>query len=646
MTKRKDAIDAYNGSQVTILEGLKAVRERPGMYIGSTGKKGLHHCIYEILDNSIDEGIQGFCNTIYITVNKDNSITIEDNGRGIPIDVHPVKKIPTVRVIMTILHAGGKFNGGAYKVSGGLHGVGASVVNALSSWLEVEVYRNGNIYLDRYENGGEPVIELTKKGELPTIGKTDKNGTKVTFLPDSTIFETTEWDTEVIKKRLKESAYLNKGVKIIYKNELTNEEETFFDESGIAGYIKELTAEKENLTDVIYINGKSNDIYVEVAMRYSKTIGEHVISYCNNIHTVDGGTHITGFRSGLTRIINNYAKKTFNIKDAFDGKDVRNGITAIISIKHINPQYEGQTKTKLGNSDAKGAVEDVVNKKGELFFDKNYETLKTIVDIAKEMFNLRQKETTTKVPVVKNRKVLSHKLADCNSKDVTKNEIYIVEGDSAGGTAKQARNRKHQAVLPLRGKILNVEKSKLDKILNSDTIRTMITAFGAGVGKDFDISKLRYHKIIIMTDADVDGAHIRTLLLTFFFRYMRELIDGGYVYIGEPPLYKVNYTEKPSDKRKKSKKAEIYLYDDYELDEFKAKKNVKINKIQRYKGLGEMNVNQLEETAFLEDSRRIKQVELEDAEVADELTSILMGDVVEPRKNLIIEEAEYAVLDY
>lgn len=635
--------EIYDGSSIDVLEGLEAVRVRPGMYIGSTNSKGLHHCIWEILDNSIDEALAGHCDTIYLTINEDGSVSIEDNGRGIPVDIHPKLKIPTVRVIYTVLHAGGKFREGAYKASGGLHGVGASVVNALSTFVEVEVYKNGNIYVDRYENGGKPVTTLTEDGQLPSIGKTNKVGTKVTFKPDNTIFETTEFNTDIIRKRIKEIAYLVKGIRIVYSNKITGEEEEFYKETGLVGFIEELTANKDNITDVIYIKGVSNKIEAEIALRLSSDMGEHLISYCNNIATTEGGTHITGFKSGLTRLINNYAKNNFNIKEAFDGRDIRNGLTAIVSIRHFNPQYEGQTKTKLGNTDAKGAVEEVVNINGQQFFDRNYDSLKQIIDNSLKMLKLRQKDEIKKNNEIKDNYELSHKLATCNSKNPDDIEIYLVEGDSAGGTAKQGRNRQNQAILPLRGKVLNVEKQTLNKILASEEIKTMIGAFGCGYGSSCDPSKVKYKKIIILTDADVDGAHIRTLILTFIFRFMKPLLLAGYIYLGMPPLYKVDYIDNTKKSKKTSKKSE-YLYSDKELNLFKAN-DFKILSIQRYKGLGEMNAGQLRETVFNPETRKLVRVSINDAIEADNLTKLLMGDIVEPRKQLIIKESKNANLD-
>ena len=627
--------EKYNGNSIDVLEGLEAVRIRPGMYIGSTGSKGLHHCVFEIVDNSIDESLAGYCDNIYISINKDNSITVEDNGRGIPVDIHPKMKIPTVRVIYTVLHAGGKFREGAYVKSGGLHGVGASVVNALSKWVEVEVYRDGNIYLDRYENGGNPVTKLVKD-ELPIIGKTEKNGTKVTFLPDDTIFETTEWKADYLSNRFKEMAYLNKGIKITFENKKTGEIEVFHSEKGIEGFIDELTENKTNLTDTIFITGSYNNIEAEIAFKISDEFGEHLASYCNNISTIEGGSHVTGFKSGLTKAINSYAKD-FNLKANLDGKDIRTGITAIISIKHSNPQYEGQTKTKLGNSDAKIAVENILINEAPKFFDRNYETLKTIIDNAKKMMSLREKEDVKKIPIPKETYINSHKLASCSSNNADECELSIVEGDSAGGTAKQARNRKYQAILALRGKPTNVEKATLEKVLNNQEFRTLISALNCGYGEDLDISKIRYKKIIILTDADVDGAHIRTLLMTFFYRYMKEVILSGYLYIAEPPLYKIS---------KKVNKKEIikYAYSDSELEKIKKEMRAPIS-IQRYKGLGEMNEDQLHETVFDPKTRRLYQISIDDAIMADRLTEMLMGDVVAPRRDFIIKHSNEANID-
>ena len=538
----------YTGKEIVVLEGLEAVRKRPGMYIGSTGSRGLHHLIWEILDNAIDEQLAGFCSEIHITLQKDGGVCIEDNGRGVPVDIHPTQKIPTVRVVYTVLHAGGKFNSTVYKVSGGLHGVGSSVVNALSSHMIVEVRRNGQVYRDEYENGGHPVTKL-ENGQLPVIGKCAKSntGTKVTFYPDAEIFETITFKPEVIKKKLKEIAFLNKNLKLIYKNENDNETITYQEEFGIQSFVSYINREAVTLHPTpIYIEGTSGDIEVEVAFQYTNSFSEQINPYCNRINVVDGGTLVTGFKTALTRVMNQYARELGILKDKdenFDGKDIRNGLVAIISIKHPDPQFEGQTKTKLGNTDAKTAVDDVFSTEVQRYFDKNVEILRAILENSMKSYNARKASDKARTAVLKqlNDVDTKSKLASCTSRKPEECEVYIVEGDSAGGTVKTARNRKTQAVLPLRGKILNVEKATLEKILLNNEIKSMIAAFGCGIGDDFDISKLRYDKIIILTDADVDGAHISTLLLTFFYRFMPELIYAGKIYRGLPPLYKVDY---------------------------------------------------------------------------------------------------------
>lgn len=642
-------MEQYNGSQIVILEGLEAVRKRPGMYIGSTGSRGLHHLIWEILDNGIDEHLAGFCTEIHITLLKDGGITIADNGRGVPVDIHPTKKIPTVRVVYTILHAGGKFGNSAYKVSGGLHGVGASVVNALSTKMSVEVKRDGKVYKDEYENGGHPVITL-EDGMLPVVGKCAKSdtGTKVTFYPDNSIFETVEFKPEIIRKKLKEIAFLNKGLKIIFKDDNTGDERTYCEQDGIKSFIKYINRDATPLHDEpVYIEGTSGDIEVEVAFQYTTNFTEQINSYCNRINVVDGGTLVTGFKMALTRIMNQYARELGVLKDKddnFDGKDIRNGLVAIISIKHPDPQFEGQTKTKLGNTDAKTAVDDVFSSQVTRFFDKNVEMLKTILDNSMKSYNARKAGDKARNAVLKqlNDVDTKSKLASCSSKKPEECEVYIVEGDSAGGTVKTARNRRTQAVLPLRGKILNVEKASLEKILLNNEIKTMIASFGCGIGDDFDITKLRYNKIIILTDADVDGAHISTLLLTFFYRFMPELIMSGKVYRGLPPLYKVDY--ETTQKGKKVKKSQ-YIFNDFELEKFRKRPDVNIKTMQRYKGLGEMDANQLWETTLDPDQRILAQVTISDTVEADEITTTLMSSNVPPRREFIMEEAKYANLD-
>ena len=638
----------YSGSDIVILEGLEAVRKRPGMYIGSTGTRGLHHMIWEILDNGIDEHLAGFCNELHLTLMKDGGVVVEDNGRGVPVDIHPTKKIPTARVVYTVLHAGGKFNSDVYKVSGGLHGVGASVVNALSSRMIVEIRRDGKIYRDEYKDGGKPVTKL-EKGLLPVVGTCMKNntGTKVTFYPDDSIFETVEFKPETIRKKLKEIAYLNKNLKIIFKDEHTGEEQTYLEEFGIQSYIKYINRDAAVLhDDVIYIEGKSGDIEVEVAFQYTQNYSEQINAYCNRINVADGGTLVTGFKTALTRIMNQYARELNFLKnneDNFDGKDIRNGLVAIVSIKHPDPQFESQTKNKLGNTDAKNAVDEVFNLEAQRYLDKNVEVLKRILENIHKSFKARTASDKARKSVMKSLLDVDtkSKLAACSSKKSEECEIYIVEGDSAGGTVKTARNRRTQAVLPLRGKILNVEKAPLEKILVNNEIKTMIAAFGCGIGENFDIKKLRYEKIIILTDADVDGAHISTLLLTFFYRFMPELIYQGKVYRGMPPLYRVSYED---TKEKKKKKTSQYLFNDFELEKFR-KTGKKILDLQRYKGLGEMDADQLWETTLDPDSRILAQVSISDTVEADEVTDILMGSNVPPRRQFIMDEAKYANLD-
>ncbi len=638
----------YSGSDIVILEGLEAVRKRPGMYIGSTGTRGLHHMIWEILDNGIDEHLAGFCNELHLTLLKDGGVVVEDNGRGVPVDIHPTKKIPTARVVYTVLHAGGKFNSDVYKVSGGLHGVGASVVNALSSHMIVEIRRDGKVYRDEYKDGGKPVTKL-EKGLLPVVGTCMKNktGTKVTFYPDDSIFETVEFKPETIRKKLKEIAYLNKNLKIVFKDEHTGEEQTYLEEFGIQSYIKYINRDTAVLhDDVIYIEGKSGGIEVEVAFQYTQNYSEQINAYCNRINVADGGTLVTGFKTALTRIMNQYARELNFLKnkeDNFDGKDIRNGLVAIVSIKHPDPQFESQTKNKLGNTDAKTAVDEVFNREAQRYFDKNVEVLKRILENVHKSFKARTASDKARKGVMKQLLDVDtkSKLAACSSKKSEECEIYIVEGDSAGGTVKTARNRRTQAVLPLRGKILNVEKAPLEKILVNNEIKTMIAAFGCGIGENFDIKKLRYDKIIILTDADVDGAHISTLLLTFFYRFMPELIYQGKVYRGLPPLYRVSYEDK---KGKKKNKVSEYLFNDFELEKFR-KTGKKILELQRYKGLGEMDDTQLWETTLDPESRILAQVSISDTVEADEVTDILMGSNVPPRRQFIMDEAKYANLD-
>ena len=623
---------SYDESQIQVLEGLEAVRKRPGMYIGSTSSRGLHHLVYEIVDNSIDEALAGFCKNIEVAINEDNSITVVDDGRGMPVGIHPKMGKSTVEVIMTVLHAGGKFGGGGYKVSGGLHGVGASVVNALSEYCEVTVKREGFIWQQKYSRGNV-LCDLTK------IGESDEHGTKVLFKPDHEIFEDTVFDFEVLASRLRELAFLNKGIAITLTDKREGEErvEKFHYEGGIKEFVSYLNRNKEVLHESpIYVEGEKDGIIAEIALQYNDGYNENLYSFANNIDTIEGGTHLAGFKSALTRAINDYAKRFGHIKDNdknLSGDDAREGLTAVVSVKISEPQFEGQTKTKLGNSEVRGVVDSIVAEGVSIFLEENPAVGKIIID--KALMAARARDAARKARELTRKSVLERstlpgKLADCSSKDPMECEIYIVEGDSAGGSAKQGRNRKFQAILPLRGKILNVEKQRLDRILNSDTIRSMITAFGAGIGKDFDEAKLRYNRIIIMTDADVDGAHIRTLLLTFFYRYMRPLIDGGHVYIAQPPLYKVS-----------KGKREEYAYTDEDLDkileEFGGKDN-SIN-IQRYKGLGEMNANQLWDTTMDPEHRILLKATVEDAIAADEIFTILMGDKVEPRREFIQKNA-------
>ena len=640
----------YNESSIQVLEGLEAVRKRPGMYIGSTSSKGLHHLVYEIVDNAVDEALGGFCSEIDVTIHPDNTISVRDNGRGIPVGIHHQKGIPTVEVVFTILHAGGKFGGSGYKVSGGLHGVGASVVNALSEWLEVEVAVDGKLYKQRYERGNVMT-------PLEVTGETDKHGTYVWFKPDKEIFETTVFSCKTLSYHLRETAFLTKGLKINLKDlrednerdiddvkQEVKKEYSFHYEGGIKEFVQYINRTRTALyPEIFYAEGSKDGVYVEVAFQHNDEYNETIFSFVNNINTTDGGTHLAGFKSGLTKTVNEYGRKFGLLKDsdkALTGDDIREGITAVINIKISEPQFEGQTKTKLGNSEAKTAVDSVLSEKLEYFLEENPSVAKTIFE--KGLLASRARDAARKARELVRRKTglentkLPGKLTDCTSKDPTECEIYIVEGNSAGGSAIKARDPRTQAVLPLRGKILNVEKARLDRILNSEEIKNMITAFGTGISEDFDISKLRYHKIVIMTDADVDGAHIRTLLLTFFYRYMPELIKEGKVYIAQPPLYRVE-----------KNKQHYYVYDDIELEKLYAEiGRTGIKEVQRYKGLGEMDFDQLRDTTMAVEHRILKRVDLEDAITADEIFSMFMGDNVEPRREFIAENAQYAEMDY
>lgn len=629
----------YGADEIQILEGLEAVRKRPGMYIGSTSARGLHHLVYEIVDNAVDEALAGFCDTIYVTINQDNSVTVVDNGRGIPVGINSKAGLPAVEVVFTILHAGGKFGGGGYKVSGGLHGVGASVVNALSDWLEVEIYSEGKVYMQRYKRG-----KVAKK--LAVIGEceSDMTGTKVTFLPDDTIFEETEFDYDMLKQRFREMAFLTKGLRIVLRDDRPEDEpveKEFHYEGGIKQFVEYLNRSRTPLYEnIIYCEGLVNNVAVEVAMQHNDSYSDNTYGFVNNITTPEGGTHIVGFRNALTKTFNDYARKNKLLKDSepnLSGEDIREGLTAIISVKIEDPQFEGQTKQKLGNSEARGAVDSVVSSQLEVFLEQNPSVAKMTVE--KSVMAQRAREAARKARDLTRRKSaldsmsLPGKLADCSDKDPKNCEIYIVEGDSAGGSAKTARDRGTQAILPLRGKILNVEKARLDKIYANAEIKAMITAFGTGIHDDFDISKLRYHKIIIMTDADVDGAHISTLLLTFLYRFMPDLIKEGYVYLAQPPLYKLE----------KNKKV-WYAYSDEELDGIlKEVGRDGSNKIQRYKGLGEMDAEQLWETTMDPEHRILLRVTMDDETTSElDLTfTTLMGDKVEPRREFIEENAKY-----
>ena len=631
----------YNADQIQILEGLEAVRKRPGMYIGSTSSRGLHHLVYEIVDNAVDEALAGYCDTIDVQINADNSITVIDDGRGIPVDIQKKAGLPAVEVVFTILHAGGKFGGGGYKVSGGLHGEGASVVNALSEWLEVEVYHGGKIYKQRYERG-KTMYPLKIVGDCPA----DKHGTKVSFLPDKEIFEETVYDYDTLKIRLRETAFLTKNLKIILRDDREDKKEKVFHyEGGIKEFVSYLNRSNVPLYDtVIYCEGKKDNVLVEVAMQHNDSYTENIYSFVNNINTPEGGTHLTGFRNALTKTFNDYGRKNKLLKDsepALTGEDIREGLTAIISVKIEEPQFEGQTKQKLGNSEARGAVDSVVSEQLTYFLEQNPSVAKTIIE--KSVLAQRARAAARKARDLTRRKTvldglsLPGKLADCSSKHPEECEIYIVEGDSAGGSAKDARNKSTQAILPLRGKILNVEKARLDRIYGNAEIKSMITAFGTGIHEDFDISKLRYHKIIIMTDADVDGAHISTLLLTFIYRFMPELIKQGYVYLAQPPLYKIE----------KNKRV-WYAYSDEELNNIlKEIGRDQNNKIQRYKGLGEMDAEQLWETTMDPEHRILLRVTMNEEMTSEiDLTfTTLMGDQVEPRREFIEQNAKYGTLD-
>ena len=641
---KNEKTQQYGAEQIQVLEGLEAVRKRPGMYIGSTGPRGLHHLVYEIVDNSIDEALAGYCSNIIVAIQKDNSIMVEDDGRGMPVDLHPKMKKPAVEVIHTVLHAGGKFGGGGYKVSGGLHGVGASVVNALSTRMEVEVKRDGKIYRQAYEYG-KTVTPLEE------VGNTRKTGSKSYFWPDPEIFDEVEFDFGTLSSRLREMAFLNKGVKIILKDEREGKkkEEEYHYEGGIREFVKYQNRNKEPIhKDIVYFEVKEKDKEVEIAFQYTDSYNEVVLAYANNINTTEGGFHVSGFKTAMTRIFNDYAKKNKILKendDALTGEDVREGITAVVSVKLTEPQFEGQTKTKLGNSDMRGFVESVTADYVMAFLEENPSQAKVILE--KCLKSARAREAARKARNLARRATvldgnsMPGKLADCSEKNPEISEIFLVEGDSAGGSAKEGRDRARQAILPLRGKILNVEKARLDRILNSDEIKNMITAFGCGIGHDFDIEKLRYHKIIIMTDADVDGAHIRTLLLTFFYRYMTPLIENGFVYAAQPPLFRV----------KKGKEI-YYTYSDREQEklmaelnkESKGSKGTKVE-IQRYKGLGEMDAEQLWDTTMDYAKRTLIQITVDDASAADEIFTTLMGDKVPPRKQFIEENAVYANLD-
>ena len=635
--------NTYDASSISVLEGLEAVRKRPGMYIGSVSRKGLNHLIYEIVDNAVDEHLAGYCTEIGVYLEKDGSATIEDNGRGIPVGMHE-KGMSAERLVFTTLHAGGKFDDSAYKTSGGLHGVGSSVVNALSTWLDVQVMREGKIHHDRYERG-VPVLEL-EDGLLPVLGKTKKTGTRIQFLPDPEIFEKTWFSATELKSRLHETAYLNPELTIHFEDRRGEETEkiTYSEPDGITGFVRELNQEEEPVCEPVYFKGEADGIQVEAAFQYVNEFHENVLGFCNNIYNAEGGTHLTGFKTTFTTVMNTYARQIGVLKDKdanFTGADIRNGMTAVISIKHPDPRFEGQTKTKLDNQDAARAVGKVTGEEIVRYFDKNLEALKSILACAEKSAKIRKSEERAKTNLLTKQKYSfdsNGKLANCESRDASICEIFIVEGDSAGGSAKTARDRNYQAILPIRGKILNVEKASIDKVLANAEIKTMINAFGCGFsegyGNDFDITKLRYDKIIIMADADVDGAHISTLLLTLFYRFMPELIYEGHVYIAMPPLYKVI----------PSRGQEQYLYDDKALEKYRKTHKAPFT-LQRYKGLGEMDAEQLWETTLNPETRMMQRVEIEDARLASNVTRMLMGTEVPPRKEFIHEHAQDALLD-
>ena len=635
--------NTYDADSISVLEGLEAVRKRPGMYIGSVSTKGLNHLIYEIVDNSVDEHLAGYCSQIEVYLEKDGSCTVIDNGRGIPVGMH-AKGMSAERLVFTTLHAGGKFDDSVYKTSGGLHGVGSSVVNALSTYLDIEVSRDGYIHHDHYERGN-PTIEL-ENGLLPVIGKTRKTGTKINFLPDPEIFEKTRFRAEEVKSRMHETAYLNPELTIIFEDRRGAETErvVFHEPDGLVGFVKDLNHSQEAVHDVVYFKGESEGITVECAFQYINEFHENVLGFCNNIYNAEGGTHITGFKTIFTSVINSYARELGILKEKdanFTGADVRNGMTAVISIKHPSPRFEGQTKTKLDNQDAAKATSKVTGDEIQRYFDRNLETLKAVIGCAEKAARIRRTEERAKTNLLTKQKFSfdsNGKLANCESRDASRCEIFIVEGDSAGGSAKTARDRNYQAILPIRGKILNVEKASIDKVLGNAEIKTMINAFGCGFsegyGNDFDITKLRYDKIIIMADADVDGAHISTLLLTLFYRFMPELIFEGHVYIAMPPLYKAI----------PSRVKEEYLYDDKALEKYR-KKHTGPFTLQRYKGLGEMDAGQLWDTTMNPETRRLKLVEIEDARMASSVTELLMGSEVPPRRQFIYENAVEAQLD-